>query len=239
MDTALRHTLSDIGAYGPYFAIGVLDAPREAGWLPVRDFYEGTALASLVTTAAARLGTDDHRVAASIAHQGYAARLWSVVVAATVTGGRVPQFDASTLWWRTTETSLLELGTVESLTAAADDAALVASVVLDKHVGRFANAAMAETGVSSQVLAGNTASALLGMLRVLTGTAIETPARSYVRRLLLDSRLSDTGTADLGRRPPSFHRRSCCLFYRVPGGGLCGDCVLRKNGAPGTDTERG
>jgi len=21
-------------------------------------------------------------------------------------------------------------------------------------------------------------------------------------------------------------RASCCLFYRIPGGGLCGDCVL-------------
>jgi FhuF-like iron-sulfur protein len=24
----------------------------------------------------------------------------------------------------------------------------------------------------------------------------------------------------------SFRRRSCCLYYRVPGGGLCGDCTL-------------
>ena len=23
-----------------------------------------------------------------------------------------------------------------------------------------------------------------------------------------------------------FARRTCCLFYRVPGGGTCGDCVL-------------
>ncbi|MFD7559857.1 (2Fe-2S)-binding protein, partial [Streptomyces sp. NPDC059835] len=25
----------------------------------------------------------------------------------------------------------------------------------------------------------------------------------------------------------AFVRRSCCLYYKVPGGGLCGDCVLR------------
>lgn len=25
----------------------------------------------------------------------------------------------------------------------------------------------------------------------------------------------------------AFLRRSCCLYYKVPGGGLCGDCVLR------------
>ncbi len=32
-------------------------------------------------------------------------------------------------------------------------------------------------------------------------------------------------------RPTSawtFRRRSCCLYYRVPGGGICGDCVLRR-----------
>jgi ferric iron reductase protein FhuF len=27
-------------------------------------------------------------------------------------------------------------------------------------------------------------------------------------------------------RPDRFVRASCCLFYRIPGGGLCGDCVL-------------
>jgi hypothetical protein len=39
------------------------------------------------------------------------------------------------------------------------------------------------------------------------------------------------GTGELRPpRPPdrdwSFRRRSCCLYYRVPGGELCGDCVL-------------
>jgi ferric iron reductase protein FhuF len=27
--------------------------------------------------------------------------------------------------------------------------------------------------------------------------------------------------------PPEFVRNSCCLFYRLPEGSLCGDCVLR------------
>ncbi|MEU7551440.1 (2Fe-2S)-binding protein [Streptomyces sp. NPDC044571] len=26
----------------------------------------------------------------------------------------------------------------------------------------------------------------------------------------------------------AFVRRSCCLYYKVPGGGFCGDCVLRR-----------
>jgi hypothetical protein len=30
----------------------------------------------------------------------------------------------------------------------------------------------------------------------------------------------------LGRGRPGFRRRSCCLLYRLPHGGTCGDCVL-------------
>ena len=51
-------------------------------------------------------------------------------------------------------------------------------------------------------------------------------------RLLAREPLLGTGTFDHrpddgGPRPGwSFTRTSCCLFYRVPGGGLCGDCVL-------------
>ncbi|WP_203787341.1 (2Fe-2S)-binding protein, partial [Paractinoplanes rishiriensis] len=39
------------------------------------------------------------------------------------------------------------------------------------------------------------------------------------------------GTARLIRPDPSRNRwflvrRNCCLYYRIPGGGYCGDCVL-------------
>ncbi|MFV2120727.1 (2Fe-2S)-binding protein, partial [Streptomyces sp. Act-28] len=27
-------------------------------------------------------------------------------------------------------------------------------------------------------------------------------------------------------RGPALRRRTCCLYYRCPGGGLCGDCVF-------------
>jgi hypothetical protein len=31
----------------------------------------------------------------------------------------------------------------------------------------------------------------------------------------------------------TFRRRSCCLYYRVPGGGICGDCVLQDRARRG------
>ncbi|MGI5249917.1 (2Fe-2S)-binding protein [Actinacidiphila glaucinigra] len=40
--------------------------------------------------------------------------------------------------------------------------------------------------------------------------------------------LRDAGGLRLtGPGAPAYVRRSCCLYYRVPGGGLCGDCALR------------
>jgi hypothetical protein len=34
---------------------------------------------------------------------------------------------------------------------------------------------------------------------------------------------------DPARARWSLARRSCCLLYRVPGAGICGDCVLRRD----------
>ncbi|MEU1022927.1 (2Fe-2S)-binding protein, partial [Streptomyces sp. NPDC005904] len=36
--------------------------------------------------------------------------------------------------------------------------------------------------------------------------------------------LRTTGTLD----PAAFRRRSCCLYYRCPGGGVCGDCCFER-----------
>jgi ferric iron reductase protein FhuF len=44
-----------------------------------------------------------------------------------------------------------------------------------------------------------------------------------VRGLLSTAPMSGTGSLSVGW---GFRRRSCCLYYRVPGGGICGDCVL-------------
>ena len=82
------------------------------------------------------------------------------------------------------------------------------------------------------MLWGNAASAVAGGKRVLAERA---PAAGraggarWPRRLLDAGPLAGTGGL-LPPQPPdrdwSFRRRSCCLYYRVPGGGLCGDCVL-------------
>jgi ferric iron reductase protein FhuF len=85
--------------------------------------------------------------------------------------------------------------------------------------------------VSRQVLWGNVASGLASALGML---AAARPDRAEIAAALAD-RLLDRpplrGTGELVRPDLSnlrrfFVRRSCCMFYRVPGAGMCADCVL-------------
>jgi ferric iron reductase protein FhuF len=106
-----------------------------------------------------------------------------------------------------------------------DAARLGRAVVLDAVVRPVItpvlNAYRASFALSRQVLWGNVASALSG---AATGLGAPT-AHLLVRDLLELGELAGTARAVW----PRFVRNSCCLFYRLPGGGLCGDCVLRAN----------
>lgn len=229
VDTAaVRQVLDALAAHGPYFTVAVRAERPTDGWRPVDELYGGSALGGLLDVAAKRLGTDDLRVAGSILHQGYAARLWSVVAGAALTGGVVPRLHA--LWWRSTELALVELLTVRptGVRAAAGVARQVADAALTEHVYPLAHAVRSATGVSEQVLAGNTASALVGALRVLADTDVDVAGRALGAELFALPDLRGTGTAYLDGSPARFERDSCCLFYRVPNGGLCGDCVLAR-----------
>jgi ferric iron reductase protein FhuF len=103
--------------------------------------------------------------------------------------------------------------------------------VLDGQLAPLVAAVRAQVAISERLLWGNAASALAGAKRVL-GTArpdAAVRAAEVAGRLLGSGRLAGAGEL-LPASPPdvgwTFRRRSCCLYYRVPGGGLCGDCVL-------------
>ena len=69
----------------------------------------------------------------------------------------------------------------------------------------------------------------------LPGRAPRHPARSLAERLLTTPPLDATAALRAPEPPDAgwtFRRRSCCLYYRVPGGGVCGDCVLRDRAPP-------
>ena len=104
------------------------------------------------------------------------------------------------------------------------DAVAVRRVVIDRHLRPLVAAVREVTPVAEGLLWGNAASALAGALTVLARDrpATSGPGRRLVEELLEMPPLRGAGTFG----PRGFRRRSCCLYYRVPGGGLCGDCAL-------------
>ncbi len=76
------------------------------------------------------------------------------------------------------------------------------------------------------LLSGNIASALVGAARALLSVRpdLRRPITGITDSLLDTGRLAGSGV--ITRGDLNFRRRSCCLFYRAPGGGKCGDCPL-------------
>ncbi|MDQ1676028.1 MAG: hypothetical protein QOC93_1172 [Actinomycetota bacterium] len=200
-------------AAGPYFAVAVGPDPAP-GWRPAGDLYADPAvLAAVVERVRRRLATPERRVAASIFFQGWAARLWSVALGVLLHSGRVPVL--TTLRWRD-EGGTVYLG-VDTPELAAGD---LAGVVIGQHLEPLAAAVRRGGPVADRVLWGNAASALRGAARVLDGAA-PGPASAAADRVLAAGPLRGELDAD-------GWRRSCCLYYRVPRGGVCGDCVLAR-----------
>ncbi|MGW0334914.1 (2Fe-2S)-binding protein, partial [Streptomyces sp. NPDC003011] len=54
-------------------------------------------------------------------------------------------------------------------------------------------------------------------------------ARALAAELLAHPLLVGTGTFTGTLTGTAFRRRSCCLYYRVPGGGVCGDCCFPRD----------
>lgn len=239
----MTQILSRAAAVGPFFSV-VTDGgdPHDDGFRPLAEVYGApAALGERVEQVAARLGTAERRVAASLVHQGLAGRLWSLALAPAVLTGQVPDLDAAGLWWHPGRNAPGELRLPSPAPLPGASGGLLAdrlhTVVLHGHLEPLLHTIRAVTPVAPGLLWGNAASALVGTLRVLhawcRGAGLPDAAHrsvSLVAALLDDPLLRDTGTLD--PRGPSFIRRSCCLHYRVPGGGLCGDCCLRTTVPP-------
>ena len=96
--------------------------------------------------------------------------------------------------------------------------------------------------ISTGLLTGNAASALVSGLALLAGK-LRPDWRSLAAHALAQPALrgggSWGGSPEHGGGPGHggdgaavFVRRSCCLYYRVAGGGLCADCPLAARGVP-------
>ncbi|MER6313682.1 (2Fe-2S)-binding protein [Streptomyces sp. NPDC001581] len=220
MDDVLRR----LAAVGPFFTVPYGTEPPGPGFRPLTALY-GERLGPYVAEVGRRIGTGPGRVAASTAQLGIASRLWSLGLGCAALAGRVPDLAADRVWWRLPDAGSLELWLPEP-------ADLPAETLGETVLGNLAvlDAGLRERfGVSQKVLRGNAASGLVGALRVLLDRVPGGAAVALAGALLAEGgALAGTGTflheEGLG---VAFVRRSCCLYYQVPGGGLCGDCVLR------------
>jgi hypothetical protein len=217
----VRRALAGAARTGPYFALSVGDDGRR--WRPAAALYAG-GLAGLVESTGAQLGVTEARVAASTVQLGYAARLWSPVLGCALQDGIVP--DLTELRAGATTPMRLNLPEPRGWRASGEEelTALAYRMVVTCHLEPLG--AGLPVKVAAGLLHGNAAAAMTGALRVLACTHpdLGRSARVLAGRLLGTGVLR--GTGKLTGPGLEFLRRSCCLFYRVPGGGLCSDCPL-------------
>ncbi|MEU4077005.1 ferric iron reductase [Streptomyces venezuelae] len=229
--------LVESAAVGGFFALRTTPPESGGAHRPLALLYAGEdgPLHARVDRVAARLGAPERRVGASVAHLGLAARLWSTALGPAALHGRFPALDPAELYWDGALTSPDDLWWAGSDTRPATVAALRAAVQ-EAHLGPLHAALRRDGHISPRLLWGNAGSALAGALRELTRWA-GAHGRPEVaeRAAVLVAGLLDHPDLAGTVRGPRLRRASCCLYYRCPGGGLCGDCVFDH--APRTGLE--
>lgn len=226
--------LAALRSLGGFFVLRTGGAPH--GPLPsLAQAYEnpasdvcGNSLTFRVRLVADRLQAPELRIAASIAQQALAARLWSVALGCAALYDRIPDLDPRLLHWDADSSAPDDLWLAEVRPLPAD---ALAETVLHGHLEPLNAALISHYRMSTGLLRGNAASALAGAARELDRWArtrgrrdVSTRARALTAELLAHPLLAGTGTFT----GTSFRRRSCCLYYRVPGGGVCGDCCFTQ-----------
>ncbi|MFZ0227148.1 MAG: (2Fe-2S)-binding protein [Mycobacterium sp.] len=226
-DTAA--VLAELSEVNQYFAIGT--GPVDGGWRSVQQLYtDPELLEDIVERVRMRIGAAERRVAASIFFLGFAARLWSVGIGAVVGHRLLPELAAEQLLFREVG-GQIAFHVARPIGWQGDDVeSMLADTVLS-HLTPLSTALHELGAVSRELLRGNAVSALLGAAREYDrhrGAPSPGAGWQLARGLCADERLSGT----VYFNETDYRRSSCCLYYRAPGGGLCGDCVFTH--VPGT-----
>ncbi len=222
-----------VARFGEYFA---LSSARGPGWNSIDDLLAPTTVTELVTmtrnAVAASTRSTPHdvpvRMAASSLQMSLAARLVSPVIGAAVGTGAVPELTPDSLRWTSAGHTVrfaatgLRWRAIEQAEAAAP---LIHDTLLGGVMAALIGTVQSAASLSPTVMWGNVISAANGAVTVMgmTDPGAVSAGRRLVGALARTGMLRGTAVTD----GATFVRRSCCLFYQVPGGGLCGDCVLR------------
>lgn len=174
------------------------------------------------------IGAPEERVAASVAHLGLAARLAAAALGCAALHGAVPDLGPGLLRWDPEATAPDDLWLTDVRPRPAER---LGEVLLDGHLLPLARVLAARHRLAPGLLRGNAASAVAGAARQLDRWARERGrpdvarrTATTVERLFTHPYLSGTGSFT----GTVFRRRSCCLYYRVPAGGVCGDCCFTR-----------
>ena len=213
--------LTELARIGGYFAVGI--GPVDDGWRPVQQLYTDTALLDgIISRVQARMDATEQRVAASTFFLGFAARLWSIGLAALAGHRLLLDLDPEHLLFRAAD-GQIQLHIEHPVAWQGDNLEqLLANMVLAEHLAPLTAALRRLGPISGKLLRGNAASALLGAARIFDREATAGSGWQLARRLCSDERL----TAAIRFNEAGYRRTSCCLYYRAPRGALCGDCVL-------------
>ncbi|WP_053716617.1 (2Fe-2S)-binding protein [Saccharothrix sp. NRRL B-16348] len=204
-------TLRQIRGLSPFFALDV--GRPDDSWHDGEALSHGPALPDALDRISTRYRTGERRVAASLFFLGYTARLVSPVVAARAVDGVAPDIRPANLWWRYGP---------EGLQVRLKEP--VAGVGIAESLAPAVEAVHAVTPVARGLLWGNAGSSAAGALRTISRGGVDCLA--LADELFADPPLKDTGDFIPFPGEVVFRRRSCCLYYRLDGGGTCGDCPL-------------
>ncbi|MEU9287965.1 (2Fe-2S)-binding protein [Streptomyces sp. NPDC048275] len=228
--------LTALGSLGGFFVLRTGVPPRgplptlaqayATPWIGDPEEVYADSLTFRIQKVAEGIHAPEPRIAVSVAQQALAARLWSIALGAAALYGQLPDLDPELLHWDPDGSAPddLWLSKVRALPATA-----IGEVVRDRHLAPLAAALRSRYRISERLLWGNAGSALAGAWRQLDRwakadgrTDVADRARGLAADLFAHPDLS--GTVD----PGTLRRRSCCLYYRLPGGGLCGDCCFDR-----------
>ncbi len=215
-----------ISDLGPFFDLQDRSDPGE--WRPLADLHDGQVLDERVEYVADFLNKlanseVDTRVCASTMSLGLFARLVSPLLGGAVLGQHLPRLTRTETFWQPTVGGPWLLALTGSPTKP--DPGLAIREILNP----LAETISTRYSVSIKVLRGNIASGVFGAIRMISQQRPDlTEPAQEIGRVLLADQLLDTGAL-----APEFRRTSCCLYYRIPGGGYCGDCVLTTASQPG------
>ncbi|NHC45543.1 (2Fe-2S)-binding protein [Motilibacter aurantiacus] len=215
---------------GPFVELAT--GPADDEWLPVARLVDEpellaarvrsgrTALASL---AGAPVEAVEERVVTSVVMLGVAARLSAPAIAAAAMCDAV--LPVGRLSWRDGQPGPVPLLLPTSAHVPPGDADGLHAALVEDVLARLVDTARALAPLAPSLLWGNAASGIAGAAGALARARPSVAGAAYgvADALLARPPLRGAGAFAPGRR---FRRGTCCLYYRLPGGGTCGDCPL-------------